>query len=275
MNKLLKEGLIILAIFFGIFMGIYGIYRYSGVADMAPEASELETKLGELFWESIQETETIIDDPTITNPIDTLVDKICKKNKINRKKIKVHVIENSQVNAFTFPDNYLVIYTGLLDKTDNEAALAGVISHEIAHMELNHVMKKLGKEIGLAVLLTISSGGSADMAKEAMRMLASSAYDRGMEREADQKAVDYLLKAKIDPNDFANFMYQLSLNEPDIVKNLAWISTHPETEQRSKDIIDHAKKKKVDFEPVLHPVTWKAMKAWTGNEESGGNSIQD
>lgn len=264
MNKLLKEGLIILAVFFGILMGIYGIYRYSGVEDMAPEASELETKLGELFWESIHETETIIDDPAITNPIDTLVDKICRKNKINRQKIKVQMIDNSEVNAFTFPDNYLVIYTGLLEKVDNEAALAGVISHEIAHMELDHVMKKLGKEIGLAVLLTISSGGSADMAKEAMRMLASSAYDRGMEREADQKAVDYLLRAKINPDEFADFMYQLSLNEPDIVKNLAWISTHPETEQRSKDIIEHAKKKKVEFEPVMDPGTWINMKEKLG-----------
>jgi predicted Zn-dependent protease len=264
MIKLLKEGFIILMIFFGIFMGFFLIYRYSAFENKRPKASDIETKLGEVLWQSIRETETVILDQAVTEPANMLVNKICEENRINREKIKVHVIENSQVNAFTFPDNYLVIYTGLLQKVDNEAALAGVISHEIAHMELNHVMKKLGKEIGLAVLLTISSGGSAEVTTEAIRMLASTAYDREMEREADEKAVEYMLKAKINPEEFANFMYQLSLHEPDIVKNLAWISTHPETEQRSRDIIEHAKKEKVEYKEILDPKTWKGMKERLG-----------
>lgn len=264
MIKLLKEGSIILMIFFGIFMGLFFIYRCSGFEKKRPKASDIESKLGEVLWQSIRETETVILEQAITEPANILVNKICKENRINPKKIRVFVIENSQVNAFTFPDNYLVIYTGLLQKVDNEAALAGVISHEIAHMELNHVMKKLGKEIGLAVLLTISSGGSAEVTTEAIHMLASTAYDREMEREADEKAVEYLLKAKINPEEFADFMFRLSINEPDIVKNLSWISTHPETEQRSKDIIEHSRKQKVEFEPVMDPGTWTGMKEKLG-----------
>ncbi|MCX8473257.1 MAG: M48 family metalloprotease, partial [Sediminibacterium sp.] len=85
----------------------------------------------------------------VVNSIDSIVTHICKSNKIDRETIIVHVLNKDEINAFALPNGHLIIYSGLIHNSDNQEELTGVISHEIAHIELNHVMKKLVKEIGL------------------------------------------------------------------------------------------------------------------------------
>ena len=90
-------------------------------------------------------------------------------------------------------------------------------------------------------MLTMSSGnGNSEMIKRALKQLSSSAYDRKMETEADLTAVDYLIKAGIDPEPFANFLYRLSDETQNIPQQIYWISTHPESKKRAEEIIAHA-----------------------------------
>jgi predicted Zn-dependent protease len=108
-----------------------------------------EEKLGDLIWESIQKTEDIITKDTVLAPLDSILNHICDKNDIDRKDIKLHLIRKDEINAFALPDNHLVVYTGLIEACTNEAELAGVLCHELAHIQKRHVMKKLVKEVGL------------------------------------------------------------------------------------------------------------------------------
>ena len=78
----------------------------------------------------------------------------------------------------------------------------------MAHCELNHVMKKLIKEIGLGVLISITTNGNGDMLREALKVLSSTAFDRDLEREADIKAVEYLNNTGVSAEPFANFLYR-------------------------------------------------------------------
>ena len=78
----------------------------------------------------------------------------------------------------------------MLQAFDNENQLGFVICHEIAHIQLSHVMKKLVKEIGLSVLISMTTGKSGSgTIQEGLKLLSSSAYDRNLEKEADLKAV--------------------------------------------------------------------------------------
>jgi beta-barrel assembly-enhancing protease len=220
-----------------------------------------EEKLGEVLWKLFSKTEKNIHSLTIQNQIDSLVEYICKYNSINKSKIKVHILQNNQVNAFSLPNGHLVIYTGLIDASENETELIGVLGHEIAHIEKNHIMKKLIKEIGLTVLISITSGNSGgEVIKKAAEKMSSSAYDRDMEREADITAVDYLIKANINPEPFANFLYRLSFDEKKITNQIYWISTHPDSKERAERIVNYIKGKPVSKKHVLSQEGWIQLK---------------
>lgn len=261
MKRLVFEGLIIILLFFGTWFALnqidwIKIFKVQKVTDTT------EQKLGELFWDFFKKSEDEISDKNVIEPVSEIVAYISKANKINRDKIKVHVLNNDNINAFALPGGHLIIYTGLISKCDNEGELSGVICHEIAHIELNHVMKKLITEIGLSVLISITTGsGGADVIKEAVKLLSSTAFDRSLEKEADIKAVDYLIEAKLNPELFAAFLFKHSDNENEAANYWSWISTHPDSKERSEYILDYSKDKLTEFKLILTPKQWGSLKA--------------
>jgi predicted Zn-dependent protease len=218
-----------------------------------------ENKIGDLIWDEINNSEKVITSDSITKTLDKLIDPICKKNGIERDSIKIHIVESNVINAFALPNNHLVVYTGLILECKKQEALQGVLCHEIAHIENNHVMKKLSKEVGLTVLLSATTGGKGGaVVKEILKMLSSSAYDRTLEKEADMESVNYLLKADINPEPFADFMYELA--QKNVSDDFYWIADHPESEERAKYILDFLKGKKYKKTALLSVSNWENYK---------------
>lgn len=219
-----------------------------------------QQKIGDIFWETIQQTEKVNTDVYANNCADSIVTKICVANNIDRKLIKVHIVDKDEVNAFAIPNGHLVVYSGLIKKSDNADEVAGVIAHEIAHTQLDHLTKNLIKEMGLSALLSISAGSAGgEVIKRAIKILSSTAYDRKLEKEADIKAVDYLLNCNINPEYFSNFLYKISDEQPSSLQNLTWISTHPDSKERAKYIMDYMKGKQRKFTTILSTETWVAF----------------
>mgnify|MGYP002628458639 FL=1 len=260
MKKIIIQGAITILLFFGTWNALAQI-DWVKVFKVQKVTAKTEQKLGELFWEVFKKTEEENKNTLVVNPIDSIVTHICKSNKIDRETIKVHVLNKDEINAFALPNGHLIIYSGLIHNSDNQEELTGVICHEIAHIELNHVMKKLVKEIGLSVLISMTTGnGGAEIIKETAKMLSSSAFDRNLEKEADIKAVDYLTTAKVNPEPFANFLYKLSDKEHEAPKYLTWISTHPDSRERAAYIVEYNKDKLTDYKPILSNETWEKLK---------------
>ncbi len=255
--KIASKGLGILVAFFGIWFLLAQI-DFVTIFHVKEVKSNTEKNIGDLIWEQIEKTENVIYDDSITSTLDSLLLPLCKENFIERDSLKVHIIEKDEINAFAMPDGHLVVYTGLVEASKTEEALLGVLGHEIAHIEGNHVMKKLSKEIGFSVLLSLT-GANSGMIKEVLKTLSSSAYDRSLEQEADMQSVDYMLNANIDPRPFADFMYELSIDN-ELHKYTYWISTHPESEARAKAILNRLKGKKLKTKPILTQKSWKRFK---------------
>jgi predicted Zn-dependent protease len=258
-KKIILPGLLIIIAFFGLF---YGLSQIDWVNEFHVKKirSSSENKIGDLIWDEISSTETVITNDSISKTLDKLIDPICKNNKIERDSLKVHIIEKDDINAFALPNKHLVVYTGLITECKNQEALQGVLGHEIAHIENNHVMKKLSKEIGLSVLLSASTGGKGSVVvKEILKSLSSSAYDRTLEKEADMASVDYLLNANINPEPFADFMFELA-QQKDLSDSLYWVSSHPESEERAKYILDYLKGKKYKKVATLSSTAWENYK---------------
>jgi len=252
----------IIALFFASWISLSQI-NWVEILRIKQAGQTTEEHLGELIWHVLDKTERVVKNKKVTAPIDSIINRLCEKNQIDRSQIKVHIVDKKEVNAFALPNKYLVLHTGLILSADTEAELAGVLAHEIAHMEHDHVMKKLIKEIGLSVLTSITLGENAGvLIKEILALLSSSAYDRALEEEADRTAVRYLETAEIDPKPFANFFYKLAKNEHEIQSYTSWISTHPSSKKRAEYVLDLIDYNKTIFSPILTEEEWTSLKEY-------------
>ncbi len=258
MKKILFQGLFFVASFVVTLMVLRQV-DWINLFHIDRATSQTEKKLGDLFWDLYSKTEKECTDSVVRAAIDSLSDRICSENKIERAKLKIHILEKEEVNAFALPDGYLVIYTGLIKDCRNQEELAGVIGHELAHIELNHVMKKLIKEFGLSALISITTGhGGSGTIQETAKTLSSTAFDRKLERAADLKSVEYLQAAFINPSPFADFLQRMG-EENGEIKALSWISTHPDSKERAEYIRNALRNEKTADHPVLKSQTWEQV----------------
>ncbi len=256
MIKALLQGLSLLLLFFGTQLALRQVH-WTKILKIDQATKKTDEKLGDLFWEIFQKSDKEITSPLVVNALDSIVSRICIKNKIPRSSVKIHLLDKSDINAFALPGGHLIVYSGLITASDNQAELSGVLCHEIAHIQLNHVMRKLVQEIGLSVVISMTTNkGSTEIIKQAAKLLSSSAFDRKLEKEADLKAVDYLIQAEINPESFANFLYRLAGEQGEAMKYLSWIGTHPESKARAEYLVEYFRNKPFQKKPVLTDSIW-------------------
>ncbi len=258
-RKTIVQGFAILVVFFSIWFALSKI-DFVSVFRLQEIQNSSENKVGDLIWDEISRTESVVENNSIREKLEALIDPICKNNNINSDSLKIHLVQKDEVNAFALPNNHLVVYTGLILKCQKQEALQGVLGHEIAHITHQHVMKKLSKEIGLSILLSATAGEKGGvLLKEILQTLTSSAYDRSLEKEADIVSVNYLLNAGINPEPFADFIYELA-QEQTLSENLYWISSHPESKERAKYILEFLKGKSFEKKKTLSDKEWESYK---------------
>jgi predicted Zn-dependent protease len=260
MEKTLTQFIITLLLFFGTLFALQQV-DWVSLFKVEQITDKTEEKLGDLLWESFKASETENTDPILVKSLDSIVTKISEANDFDRDFFKIHVLNSDEVNAFALPNGHLVIYKGLIEDAKHQDELVGVMGHEMAHIQMQHVMKKLVKEIGFSVLISITTGSAGgEIVKQAAKTLSSTAFDRSLEKEADIKAVDYLTNAEVNPAAFADFLYRLSLTDNQLPSIVSWISTHPDSKERAKYIMEYSKDKTLDFKSILSETTWKKIK---------------
>jgi predicted Zn-dependent protease len=250
--------IVILGGFVALFFWLRSI-DWVGMFDLEKHTRDTEEKLGDLFWEHLGDEGDQITDTLTVAAMDSLVHRLCDANAIPRERIKVHVFRADVVNAFAMPGGHLVVNSALIEDCKSPEQLCGVLAHEIAHIELRHVMKKLVREVGMSVLVNITTGGGdGGQIGEVVGALSSKAFDRDMEREADMKAVDYLTNASIDPHPFADFLYLTGNGESE--EAFEWLSTHPSSKERMEYVIAEIGKRQFVVKPVISVSTWEQLK---------------
>src|SRR5258706_4511787 len=223
--------------------------------------SATEKKLGELILKAVEVSSNEFQSRKLKGIIDTIKNSICKAQDIDPNSIKIYIIQKEDVNAFALPDKQIEIYSGLIKYSKGLEEVAGVLAHELGHIEKNHVMKKLVKELGIAMIVTLAGNNSGfEIVKDAARTLSSSAFDRKQEKEADDFAFDTLIKANIDPENLANFLFRLSKESNNVPEELVWISTHPDTKERAAEILKKKKGMKINQAPMIKS-SWADVQA--------------
>jgi beta-barrel assembly-enhancing protease len=272
MGKLILQFVLIVGSFFGVWFLLSQIHYVDG-DDVQKFAKANERQLGTLILRAIRSTGKESRSEELKSYVDSIGSRVCEKTNLPFDSVKVHIIRNSEVNAFALPDHHMVIYTGLIEDASNAEEVAGVMAHEIAHMEKSHVMKKLAKEVGLSVLFAVVGGDAGrEIVRQIAHTLSSSAFDRTQEQEADDYAVDAMANANIDPENLANFLFRLSQRADDVPDELIWLSTHPDSKERASEILKKKKLLKFDTIPVLK-TPWKEVQkfAWNSRDEEEEN----
>jgi predicted Zn-dependent protease len=183
------------------------------------------------------------------NYVQNIVHEILKSPEIEFKDVfpyKVTIIKDDKtINAFATPGGYIYVYTGLLKFVDNEATLAAVLAHEIAHAERRHAAKRMIKQYGAQVLLSLLLGDNSSQLVEIganlLTGLAFLANSRSDEFEADEYSFKYLKTSNWYPGGISYFFDKIKSNEGNssLTKLL---STHPLPQDR----IDAVKKMLTD-----------------------------
>lgn len=150
----------------------------------------------------------------------------------------VYLMNNdTTLNAFATPGGYLYFYTGLAKFLDNEAEFAGVMGHEMAHAAERHSTNQLTKVYGLQILLSVVLGENpsqlAEIAAGLASGLATLAFSRNHEYEADEYSVRYLYETSYDPRGVAGFFQKMEGTNP----TPEFLSTHPSPENRVDEIM--------------------------------------
>lgn len=161
------------------------------------------------------------------------------RNSDARVPFTIKVIDSNEVNAFALPGGFMFVNTGLILKAENEAELAGVLAHEVAHVAARHGTKQAtrGQLLNIASISLIFAGGWAGYA---IRQAAGVAiplgflkFSRGMERQADNLGLEYMYKAGYDPVAFLDFFERIQTMEKRKPGTIAKVfSSHPPTENR-------------------------------------------
>lgn len=181
-----------------------------------------------------------------------------------RLPLKIQSVNIPMVNAFALPGGRILITRGLLQSIEGEGELAGVLAHEIAHIEARHNLSGIVKRGAVGFLIGLffgdALGGFTTLGlAEAM---INAAYTRDMEMQADQLAIRRMQAAGLDPATAAPFFARLAkFEQSETSKMFAFISTHPELDQRAALFTAAARP---GAQPMLQPAEWQALKLTCG-----------
>lgn len=156
------------------------------------------------------------------------------------------IIDKDVENAFAVPGGYVYIYTGIIRKMKNEAELAGVIGHEIAHVTQHHYRDALAKSAAFSLLVQVLLGNDAGQLAQLVAQnfagLAQMKVSQSNESEADFYGTQYLADTQRNPLGIASFFARMEGSGG----LLDWFSTHPAPENRVEDVT-----KEVNSDPAM------------------------
>ena len=165
-------------------------------------------------------------------------------------------------NAFALPDGSIIVTDGLIDLAEHPDELAGVIAHEIAHIERDHVMRNVVSRIGAGIFFDVAFGGAGVGQSLAIFSvsLAGLRYTRHYEEEADLHGLAYLDAAGIDAGGVARMFERLrDIQESAEGAGLpALLSTHPASDARAARARAQARS---GLAPSLSPAEWRVVRA--------------
>jgi len=256
-------------------ISIIVIFLAGAIALASQKASAIVVKLIPVKWDeklgdfaypsavaSLAPGSSKISDPYVIDGLEEI--RKVLTNSLNNSKFKysITILKAPMENAFALPGGKIVIFSGIILKSESAEELAGVIGHEIMHVEKRHAMRQIVSKLGILTVLQILVGdisGAGGVILQAGSELLSLGYSRSMESEADLEGIELLFRAGIPVEPLIKFFKKMSDNENEL-KSMEWMLTHPLSKNRAEKLSKIAKSRKID-KKYLFKTNWKALQA--------------
>jgi predicted Zn-dependent protease len=158
------------------------------------------------------------------------------KNSDVKVPVTFKVIDSTVINALALPGGYVYVNTGLIMTADNEAELAGMLGHAVAHIAARHAMERKTPMLNFATPTMVFGGGIPGMVMQQAASIGIPPtfvhFSREAEKEADWLGLQYMYKAGYDPNALVSFFMKVRSQETVRLKKSSLFETHPKTEDR-------------------------------------------
>lgn len=221
---------------------------------------EKEMELGEIMiedWIFESGEMDVVSNPTLDSAMEIITNRLLAQLDSSEFNHHIWVVDQDEINAFTLPGGYIIVNQGLIKFSEHPEEVAGVIAHELGHVEERHVVSRLIKELGVAILFTAIGGGDAVLLNEVGRTAVSTAFDRSQEEEADAFAATLLENANLDPRVLATFFRRLK-NEHNFDERMEMFMTHPHHNARIKAALEIELPE--DFKSEPFDLNWNRVK---------------
>jgi beta-barrel assembly-enhancing protease len=199
---------------------------------------ESEIRMGKQYSMMIESSSKMVTDPVVTEYVNRIGQNLVR-NSDAQVPFTIKVIDSDVVNAFALPGGFFYVNSGLILAADEEAELAGVMAHEIAHVCARHAMRQMTRgnwaNIGTIPLIFVGGGiGYAVRSAAGIGLpLTFVSFQRGFEAEADYLGLQYMYKTGYDPQAFVAFFEKIEALEKKKPGTLdKAFATHPQTPDR-------------------------------------------
>ena len=199
---------------------------------------ETDIKIGKTYAQQIEASMKMIQDPVVTEYVNRIGQNLVR-NSDAKVPFTIKVVDSDDINAMALPGGFFYVNSGLILAADDEAELAAVMSHEIAHVALRHGTRGQTRA-DIANIMTIPlifvGGGIGYAARQVAGIglpLTFLKFSRGFEAEADYFGLQYMYHAGYDPNAFVTIFEKLQALDKKKPGSLSKaLSTHPQTPDR-------------------------------------------
>lgn len=247
----LKDALILALGALGILVAASFLIGWSAawIAPLIPYEWEPNISIGQAIKsnEAIKQSE---EDTCIESSLQALTDSLIQYSNDQRPVQVYWLPQMSEANAFATSGGNIHITAGLLNAVENENALAMVLAHEYAHVELRHPLTMMIQQIGNVLLTYFSGLGESSFGlQQNTSLLTILSFSREMEREADQLALE-LLTQKYGHTGGSEGFFEKMLSVTKESKLTGLLSTHPGLDERIETI-----KSQADIDANLTPLS--------------------
>ena len=237
------------ALLLGIAVGLYLLLSPARPLSLrldGSSAAELDHALRPLFRRALLLQESILEDPRLERLTAAVTARLQAAGA--PADAELLVLDSPLVNAFAFPGRLVAVHRGLLARLEGPEELAAVLAHELGHAERRDSLNGLVRALGVSVLLSLVTGGSESVLRDAVEQAFALRHGRAAEERADRYALDLLERARLDPARFADALGRLETGAPPAF--LRYLDTHPDTAARIEAARRRSAEARVAEEPL-------------------------